>query len=121
MDNGYAAKIIRSIRHCYPNPPTLLGVHIMSVFMWSVSHERRCKKICLFRPKKTVCYDAEKFGSKARSFHWDELREYTVIDSSRMHDEVYRRGLIEELWRDYNMEIRAYCLARLHEGLAEEV
>lgn len=38
-----------------------------------------------------------------------------------MHDEVYRRGLIEELWRDYNREIRAYCLARLHEGLAEEV
>ena len=63
----------------------------------------------------------KKFASKVQSGHWDELREYTVIDSSRMHDEVYRRSLIEALWRDYNMEIRAYCLARLHEGLAEEV
>ena len=79
------------------------------------------KKPAYFGQKKQCVMMPKTVASKARSFHWDELREYTMIDSSRMHDEVYRRGLIEALWRDYHMEIRAYCLARLHEGLAEEV
>ena len=44
-----------------------------------------------------------------------------MIDKSQLHDDNYRRDIIEVLWRDHNAEIRQYCMNWLGVGIAEEV
>ncbi len=44
-----------------------------------------------------------------------------VMETSRLHDDAYRRDVIEGLWREHHMGIRQYCLTWLGSGLAEEM
>jgi len=44
-----------------------------------------------------------------------------VLDRTQLHDDVYRRDVVEALWRDYNREIRQFCITWLGSGLAEEI
>lgn len=43
------------------------------------------------------------------------------MDASRLHDDDYRREVIDTLWREHNLEIRRFCMAWLGSGLAEEI
>jgi RNA polymerase sigma-70 factor (ECF subfamily) len=49
------------------------------------------------------------------------VREYTVIDLQRLRDEGYRWEVIAALIRDHGDAIMRFCVARLGEGVAEEV
>ena len=44
-----------------------------------------------------------------------------MVDRSKLHDDTYRRDIIDVLWQDYNAEIRQYCMNWLGVGIAEEV
>jgi RNA polymerase sigma factor (sigma-70 family) len=49
------------------------------------------------------------------------VREYRVIDQQRVHEEDYREEVVVALMRDHGDAIMRFCIARLGEGLAEEV
>jgi RNA polymerase sigma-70 factor (ECF subfamily) len=51
----------------------------------------------------------------------DDVGEYTVIDRQRVHEEAYRWEVVAALMRDHGDAIMQFCVARLSEGLAEEV
>jgi DNA-directed RNA polymerase specialized sigma24 family protein len=51
----------------------------------------------------------------------DDVGEYTVIDQQRVHEEAYRSEVVAALLRDHGDAIMQFCVARLDEGLAEEV
>jgi RNA polymerase sigma-70 factor, ECF subfamily len=51
----------------------------------------------------------------------DEFREYIVIDRRRVHEDDYREEVVVALMRDHGDAIMRFCVARLGEGLAEEV
>ncbi len=44
-----------------------------------------------------------------------------MIDQNRLRDDAYRRVIIDDLWQDYNTEIRHYCTTWLGGDLAEEI
>jgi RNA polymerase sigma-70 factor (ECF subfamily) len=53
--------------------------------------------------------------------HPGPVREYTVIDLQRLRDEGYREEVVVALVRDHGDAIMRFCVARLGEGVAEEV
>jgi RNA polymerase sigma-70 factor (ECF subfamily) len=50
-----------------------------------------------------------------------EYTRGTIIDQQRVLDEAYRWEIVEALMRDHGEAIMRFCVARLGEGLAEEV
>jgi RNA polymerase sigma-70 factor (ECF subfamily) len=56
-----------------------------------------------------------------RMSHHAYVREYTMIDPQRLHEEAYRWEVVAALLQDHGYEVLRYCVTWLGEGLAEEV
>lgn len=56
-----------------------------------------------------------------RVSHLGSVREYTMIDQQRLHEEAYRWEVVAALMQDHGDEVMRYCVTWLGQGLAEEV